>query len=278
MSNRCTVDGATIDYTDSGTGPVVVFVHGVYVTGAIWDRVIDALGYQVRSIAPTWPLGAHHPVPDGVDLGAAAAARRVVRLLQVLDLRDVTLVANDTGGGLVLSALGDPSLELDRITRLVFTNCDSYEHFPPGQFRYVARLCRVSPALGRALLKGLTTKLGQAVFLKAVCRRPLDPPERSAVFGEFLTNSASRRQAVTLTASLDPALTLGAAPAIKKFRGRVTVVWGTDDALFPLDHARRLAGDFPNADLVEVPGSLTYVMLDAPDIVARAVLSTVDAR
>ena len=278
MSNRCTVDGAVIDYTDSGSGAVVVFVHGVYVTGAIWDHVIAELGDRVRSIAPTWPLGAHHPVPDGIDLGAAAAARRVVRLLEVLDLRDVTLVANDTGGGLVLSALGDPSLELGRVTRLVFTNCDSYEHFPPGQFRYVAQLCRISPALGRALLKGLTTKLGQAVFLKAVCRRRLDPPERSAVFGEFLTNSASRRQAVTLTASLDPALTLAAAPAIKKFQGRVTVVWGTDDALFPLDHARRLAGDFPNSELVEVPGSSTYVMLDAPNIVADAVLSTVDAR
>jgi pimeloyl-ACP methyl ester carboxylesterase len=223
-------------------------------------------------------LGAHRSVPDGVDLGAAAAARRVVRLLEVLDLRDVTLVANDTGGGLVLSALGDPTLELDRITRLVFTNCDSYEHFPPGQFRYVAQLCRISPPLGRALLKGLTTNLGQGVFLKAVCRRRLDPPERSAVFGEFLTNSASRRQAVTLTASLDPALTLDAAPAIKQFQGRVAVVWGTDDALFPLDHARRLAGDFPNSELVEVPGSSTYVMLDAPETVARAVLSTVDAR
>ena len=278
MSNQCTVDGAVINYTDTGSGAVVVFVHGVYVTGAIWDHVIAELGDRVRSIAPTWPLGAHHPVPDGIDLGAAAAARRVVRLLEVLDLRDVTLVANDTGGGLVLSALGDPSLELGRVTRLVFTNCDSYEHFPPGQFRYVAQLCRISPALGRALLKGLTTKLGQAVFLKAVCRRRLDPPERSAVFGEFLTNSASRRQAVTLTASLDPALTLAAAPAIKQFQGRVTVVWGTDDALFPLDHARRLAGDFPNSDLVVVPGSSTYVMLDAPNIVADAVLSTVDAR
>lgn len=278
MSNQCTVDGAVINYTDTGSGAVVVFVHGVYVTGAIWDHVIAELGDRVRSIAPTWPLGAHHPVPDGIDLGAAAAARRVVRLLEVLDLRDVTLVANDTGGGLVLSALGDPSLELGRVTRLVFTNCDSYEHFPPGQFRYVAQLCRISPALGRALLKGLTTKLGQAVFLKAVCRRRLDPPERSAVFGEFLTNSASRRQAVTLTASLDPALTLAAAPAIKQFQGRVTMVWGTDDALFPLDHARRLAGDFPNSDLVVVPGSSTYVMLDAPNIVAHAVLSTVDAR
>jgi len=66
---------------------VVVFVHGVYVTGAIWDRVIAVLGDRVRSIAPTWPLGAHHPVHDGVDLAAAAAARRVVRLLEVLDLR-----------------------------------------------------------------------------------------------------------------------------------------------------------------------------------------------
>jgi hypothetical protein len=35
----------------------LLFVHGVYVTGALWDDVIAELGDGYRCIAPTWPLG-----------------------------------------------------------------------------------------------------------------------------------------------------------------------------------------------------------------------------
>jgi pimeloyl-ACP methyl ester carboxylesterase len=278
MNGRCIVDGATIDYSDTGSGSVVVFVHGVYVTGTVWDRVVALLGEQVRCIAPTWPLGAHQPLTDGVDLGAAAAARRIIGFLEVLDLRDVTLVANDTGGGLVLAALGDPSLDLSRIGSLVFTNCDSYEHFPPGQFRYVVKLCRLSPIVGRSVLWGLSTKFGQDVFLKAVCRTKLSKPQKAALFGDFATNATSRRQAVTVTASLDPALTLRAASAIKEFDRPVTIAWAEGDPLFPLDHGRRLAHDFPNARLIEIRESLAYVMVDAPGPLADAILTTGGAR
>ena len=47
--------------------------------------------------------------------------------------------------------------------------------------------------------------------------------------------------------------------------------------MFPLDHARRLAADFPNSKLIEIPASLTYVMLDAPEPLAEAISSMVEA-
>lgn len=277
MNRTCVVDGAVIDYEDTGAGPVVMFVHGVYVTGAIWHRVVAAIGDRARCIAPTWPLGAHEPVEDGVDLSAAATARRIVGFLEALDLRGVTVVANDTGGGLVLAALGDPTLDTSRIGSLVFTNCDSYEHFPPSQFRMLVKLCQISPRLGGAVLAALSTKAGLSVFLRAVCKQPVTEAEKSAIFGAFLTNSATRRQAATVTASLDPALTLRAMPAIKAFSGAVALAWATGDPMFPLDHARRLADDFPNSQLIEIPHSLTYVMLDAPGPLAEAISSLVSA-
>jgi pimeloyl-ACP methyl ester carboxylesterase len=277
MNTKLVVDGAVIDYEDSGTGPAVVFVHGVYVTGAIWHRVVAAIEGRARCIVPTWPLGAHEPVEDGVDLSAAACARRIVGFLQALDLRGVTVVANDTGGGLVLAALGDPTLDTSRIGSLVFTNCDSYEHFPPGQFRVLVKLCQISPRLGGSVLRALSTKPGLSVFLKAVCKQPVTEAEKSAIFGAFRTNSATRRQAAAVTASLDPSLTLRAVPAIKAFSGAVTLAWATGDPMFPLDHARRLADDFPNSQLIEIPHSLTYVMLDAPGPLAEAISSMVSA-
>ncbi|CAN5546416.1 alpha/beta hydrolase [soil metagenome] len=271
----CVIDGATLEYADTGAGPVVVFVHGVYVTGALWDGVIAALGTEYRCLAPTWPLGAHAVVEADADLDVAVTARRIVHFLETLDLHDVTLVANDTGGGLVLTALGDPELDLSRIGRLVLTNSDSYEHFPPGSFAHVVKLCRRSRRLGVGLLRLLATGRGQAFFLEAVARKPVSDLRRAEIFGRFATSRDTRRQAVAVTASLDPALTLRAANAIEHFTKPVRLVWGVEDELFPLTHGQRLADAFPHAVLTEVPDSSTYVMLDAPEVLARAITEEV---
>jgi len=265
------VDGLDIEYTDTGTGPTVLFVHGVYVTGALWKDVIGELGDGFRCIAPTWPLGAHSTPTDGADLGAEVAARRIVHFMEALDLRDVTVVANDTGGGLVLASLGDPTLDTSRIARLVLTNCDSYEHFPPGSFAQIVKLCRLSSALGGGILRLLATGPGQSFFLKAVSKHPPPRERQREIFGAFATSRAARHDAVKVTASLDPALTLRAAPAIEAFDRPVTLTWGTADQLFPIDHARRLRDAFPHATLIEIPGSSTFVMLDAPRELADAI-------
>jgi pimeloyl-ACP methyl ester carboxylesterase len=265
------VDGLDIEYTDSGTGPTVLFVHGVYVAGAIWNDVVAELGDQFRSIAPTWPLGAHSTSTDGADIGAEAAVKRIVGFIEALDLHDVTVVANDTGGGLVLAALGDTTLDKSRIARLVFTNCDSYEHFPPGSFAQIVKLCRASSALGGAIIRLLSTGPGQAFFLKAVCKTPPPKDRQREVFGAFATSKDARRDAVTVTASLDPALTLRASSAIESFDKPVTLPWGTDDELFPLAHAQRLRDAFPNATLIEIPDCSAFVMLDKPGVLAEAI-------
>ncbi|MDT5082948.1 MAG: hypothetical protein QOJ80_7585 [Mycobacterium sp.] len=268
---RVRVDGLDVEYADSGTGPTVLFVHGVYVTGAVWNDVVNELGDGFRCIAPTWPLGAHSTSTEGADLGAEAASRRIMHFVEALDLSEVTVVANDTGGGLVLASLGDPALDTSRIARLVLTNCDSYEHFPPGSFAHIVKLCRASPTVGGALVRLLATGPGQGFFLKAVCRTPPNKDRQREVFGAFATSPAARRDAVTVTASLDPALTLRAAPAIEAFDRPVTLAWGIDDKLFPLDHARRLRDAFPHASLIEIPECSAFVMLDAPGALADAI-------
>jgi pimeloyl-ACP methyl ester carboxylesterase len=265
------VDGLDIEYTDTGQGPSVLFVHGVYVSGALWNDVVPELGDGFRCIAPTWPLGAHSTPTNGADLGVEAAARRIVHFMEALDLTDVTVVANDTGGGLVLASLGDPALDTSRIARLVLTNCDSYEHFPPGSFAQIVKLCRFSSAVGGAILRLLASGPGQSFFLKAVSKHPPTRERQREIFGAFATRRAARRDAVTVTASLDPALTLRAAPAIETFDRPVTLAWGTEDQLFPLEHARRLRDAFPHVTLIEIPDSSTFVMLDAPGELAEAI-------
>jgi pimeloyl-ACP methyl ester carboxylesterase len=277
MAATVTVDDADIDYIDVGSGAPIVFVHGAYVTGALWEDLIARLSAGHRCIAPTWPFGAQRrPVGDRVDLGVVAAGRRIIGLLEALDLRDVTLVANDSGGGITLSALRILGLDWSRVARLVFTNCDSYEHFPPKQFAPLVKLCRVSPPAGGVVLRLLVTGPGLAFFKRAVTKSGIDKTRDTAIFGGFLNSSEVRREAVRFTAGLHPRHTAAAATTIAKWSKPVLVAWGTEDDLFPVEHAQRLSEDFPDATLRLIDGSSTYVMLDRPAETAEAIRTFVN--
>jgi pimeloyl-ACP methyl ester carboxylesterase len=268
------IDGARIAYADAGAGSPLVFVHGAYVTGALWDDVVGRLSPTHRCIVPTWPFGAQgQPVGARVDVGVVASGRRILGLLEALDLSDVTLVANDTGGGIVLAALADPTLDWSRVLRLVFTNCDSFEHFPPGSFAPIVRLCALNQALGALVLKGLTTGPGRKVFTSAVTRNGIDSGRQPAIFGGFLTSAAVRREAARFTADLKPGHTLAAVDAMRQWHKPVLMAWGTKDKMFPLSHAQRLVETFPDATLRTIEDSSTYVMLDRPDDTASAILT-----
>ena len=69
---------------------------------SLWDAPIADLRSDYRCIAPTLPLGAHRLAADPrADLSLRGLASIVAELLARLELSDVTLVGNDTGGALV---------------------------------------------------------------------------------------------------------------------------------------------------------------------------------
>jgi pimeloyl-ACP methyl ester carboxylesterase len=264
------LDGMSIRYRSRGDGPPIVFVHGVYVGGSLWSAVAERLPNN-RCILPTWPLGAHRDSVTGADLSALATARRIPAFLDALDLQDVTLVGNDTGGGLCLAALGSGLPGLDRIGRLVLTNCDSYEHFPPKGFDTIVRVSRRVPPVGRLLLRFFASKAGQRAFLKSVCVHPPKGAEAASIFEGFNESSTARRDALTVTKSLESSVTLDAVDALRAFTKPVLLAWGESDKLFPLEHARRLEADFTDARLEVIPDASTFVMLDQPDALAKAI-------
>ncbi len=136
----------TVQYRDEGEGPVIVLIHGLLVNSSVWERVIPGLSARARVIAPDLPLGSHRlPMNDGTDLSPPGLASLIAELLQKLDLRDVTIVGNDTGGALCqLVCTRYP----DRVGRLVLVNCDAFENFPPSEFTgVVAFLTRVPGAM-----------------------------------------------------------------------------------------------------------------------------------
>src|SRR3954449_5996113 len=140
------LSAGTIRYRDTGSGPAIVFVHGALVDGALWRKVVPLLQDRYRCLVPDWPLGSHTlPMRPQADLTPPGLARLIGEFLEKLDLRDVTLVANDTGGALtqILLASGDTG----RIGRVVLTPCDAFDNFLPPMFRPLQWLARVPGAV-----------------------------------------------------------------------------------------------------------------------------------
>ncbi|MDT3445683.1 MULTISPECIES: alpha/beta fold hydrolase [unclassified Pseudofrankia] len=253
--------------------PPVVFVHGLLVDGQLWTAAADLLARQgVRSYAPTLPLGAH-PVPmsPDADLSPRGVARLVLDLIAALDLRDVTLVGNDTGGAIVQFVLDtDPT----RIGRVVLTNCDAFDAFPPPPFTTLVRALR-HPALVAAMVPGLRSarlRHGRLGF-GPLSGRPFDP-ELTKAWVRPLADGRVRRDVAKLARGIDPKELLDVSTRLDKIDRPVHLLWGDGDRFFTVDFGRRLADAFRDATFETVAGGRTFVPLDHPDRLAAAVLAT----
>jgi pimeloyl-ACP methyl ester carboxylesterase len=253
------------------TLPPLVFVHGILVNGELWAGVAAALAERgIRSYAPDLPLGAHPAAlnPD-TDISPRGVARLVLSFLEALGLTDVTLVGNDTGGALCQFVIDTDS---SRIGRLVLTNCDAFDQFPPPPGGLVVKLMS-SPARLRLLASPLRwtairhSRLGLGPFVT----RPLDAALTGRWVTPLLTDAAVRRDAARFMRGIRPADLLDVSTRLGRFTRPVLLVWGTGDRFFPLPLARRLAEAFPDARLVEVEGGRTFLPLDEPGRVASEI-------
>ncbi len=266
--NTITLEGRTIRYDVVGDGPPIVFVHGVWATGGVWDPVVERLASRFQCIVPTLPLGVHRdPSPPGVDRSPAALARVVVGLLEALELNDVTLVGNGTGGALCQLVI---ATRPERIGRLVLTNCDAFEVFPPRRLERLYRAAK-TPALWWAIAQLGRFPAMQRAFFATVSKTKPDMQLLGMLMHRFPADAGVREDLRQTICAISPRITLEAAERFAAFARDVLVLWGTDDRFFPVSLGRRLAAAFPNARFQTIEGARLFVSADAPEAVSRAI-------
>jgi pimeloyl-ACP methyl ester carboxylesterase len=270
------ISAGTVHFEEFGPkdGRPVVFVHGYMMGGQLWRQVSARLAARgLRCIAPTWPLGAHpEPLRPGADRSIHGVANIVADTLAALDLEDVVLVGNDTGGVVTqLVAVHHP----ERIGALVLTSCDAFEHFPPPILQPLIRAAR-----SRLLFRGVA----QAVRIPAVRRRAyagLAHSNVDALTREWvrtaLSNPAIAEDLRELTLSLRTEVTTGVAARLPEFAKPTLIAWSADDAFFELGDGERLASIIPHARLEVIDNARTFSMIDRPDRLAD-LMSTVAVR
>ena len=264
------LSAGTIEYDDSGGGgPIVVLFGGLAIGRSLWNGVVGLLREDMRCIVPALPWGAHRiPMRADAQLTMRGQAAILGEFIAALDLREVTLVENDTAMSQVLCADG-----CDRVARLVITSCEAFDNYPPGLPGKAIALAAKLPGglfLATQQLRIRWLRRGPLGF-GWMAKRPIADDELDRWLRPLLTQGEIRRDLRKYAANLDRSVLVVSAERLRDFDRPALVVWAREDRVMPPAHGRALAELLPQGRLVEVEDSYTLIPHDQPGRLAREI-------
>jgi pimeloyl-ACP methyl ester carboxylesterase len=262
MSRR-TIDlhGHKVAFRRAGSGPLVVLIHGIAGTNAVWDELFPRLAERFDVLAPDLPgHGASGTAAGDYSVGAMAATLRDL-MLHAGDER-ATIVGHSLGGGVAMQfAYLFPELT----ERLVLVSSGGLGR-------------SVNPILRSAALPGaelVTAGLGLgARTAGALYRRIPLLPRPGAVLAELERSLAALAEHDTRAAFHSTLRAVVGPDGQRVFAGDrlylaqampTLIVWGAGDRIIPPGHGRRAHAAMPGSRLEIIQGAGHFPPLEAPD-------------
>jgi pimeloyl-ACP methyl ester carboxylesterase len=245
VRKTCATPSGRIAFSESGQGPVALFVHGVLLNSHLWRHQLSGLSDIRRCIAVDLLAHGDTEIAPAQDVSVTANAKMLVQFLDALGIDTVDLVGNDSGGGIAqIFAAENPS----RVRTLTLTDCDAHDNWPPDAFK---------PFLDMAAAGGLRDTLEAMLANKNVYRsaQALGPayehPEKvsdetiETYLRPLVRTEQRTRDFQRFLAAFDCRHTLAAEAGLRKLRNPTLIVWGTDDIYFDVQWSHWLADTIP---------------------------------
>ena len=257
-------------YVDSGAGKPLLMVHGNPTWSFLWRHLIAGLP-EYRSVAVDHIGCGLSDKPQNLSYCLALHETHLIRLIDELDLRDITLLAHDWGGPIGLRAL---MARKERFSRIVLFNTGG---FPPPYIPWRIRVCR-TPVLGKVALQGLnlfaraaqTMAMHKKDRVSATARAGLIAPydswqNRQAIY-EFVRDIPASPQHPTwkYLEELENGL-----PSLNDLP--IKLIWGMRDWCFQPACLDRFLEHWPQADASRLEDVGHWVTEEAADEVQQLV-------
>jgi haloalkane dehalogenase len=251
-------DGLRLHYLDEGAGDPVLCLHGEPTWSFLYRKMIPVLVAAGRVVAPDYFGFGRSDKP--MEVGWYSFDRHygsILRLVEELDLRGLTVVVQDWGGPIGLRlAVEHP----ERVERLVIMNTGIGGGRPPSdtwlRFRDLARAAGGDFQAGRLIRTSAVR--GLADELVAAYDAPFPVPESKAgvlAFPEQVPTEPGHPNTAPLMATRE---------ALRSWEKPALVLFGDSDPIFAPRVAERIAECIPGAlpaELIENAGH--FVQEDA---------------
>ncbi|OBH12876.1 alpha/beta fold hydrolase [Mycobacterium sp. E1747] len=273
-----TIHGHRRAFRVAGSGPALLLIHGVGDKSTAWEPVHAKLAQRFTVIAPDL-LGHGESDKPRADYSLAAFANGMRDLLAALDIDRVTLVGHSFGGGVAMQfAYQYPEL----VERIVLVSSGGVAQDVSVALRLAAmplgsealgmlRMPGVMPAIrffGRAMATVLRpTHLGHDVADVVNLLEGFRDPRALSAFARTLRSVVDGRgQFVTM---LDRSYLAQPIP--------VQLIWGEDDLVIPVHHARIAHEAVPGSRLEIFENSGHMPFKDDPDRFVEVVERFIDS-
>lgn len=262
-------DGLRYHYVDEGQGSVVLAVHGNPTWSFYWRNLIKDLRTDHRVVAPDH-IGcgrSDKPKAEDYDYTMRSRVDDLTRLVNDLDLHDITLVVHDWGGAIGMAwAVENP----ERVSRIVVLNTAAF-HLPDGKGFPSSLVLARTPLLGDLLVRGANAFVRGANRF-CVTRKPM-APEVAEGYLEPYRNWKDRVAVHRFVQDIplrpgDPAFDLinatqdGLAALADK---PMLIGWGMKDFVFDRHFLAEWERRFPDASVHRFDDCGHYIMEDASD-------------
>jgi pimeloyl-ACP methyl ester carboxylesterase len=198
-----------------------------------------------------------------------AQVEMLIALLDTLDIAQVDLVANDSGGAVAqLLLVRYPQ----RVRTLLLTNCDAETDCPPPALKPVIELARkgqfvaqwLAPWLADHALARSPEGLGGMTFTYP--QHPSD--EAIEMYLRPLVEHPERTHAYAL--GLDANVLAGVESTLQQRNVPTRIIWGTGDTIFSPESPGYLDKTFGNSQGVRrVPDAKLFFAEEFPDLIAE---------
>lgn len=260
-----TAGGVRVRVAESGSGPTLLLLHGLFLDNTTWNGVRTTLAERYRVVTPDLPgFGASEkPHPSRFAYTVDSFAEVVADLYAGLELGRATLVGHCLGGAVAITlAARHPELVSELVLVGALTEAPRL-----GAYGRLGLL----PGVGGFVLKQLWNRRIFSAFFREqlVLRASAVAPEAIASYYAAFDEPAARTSAHESLRALTDTRQLETRAS--GLRLPTLVAWGSSDRVVPASTARRLARsikdsrleliDAGHAPQEERPRELGYVLL-----------------
>lgn len=261
-----------IAFTDRGSGPAALFLHGFPLNGFQWRGVIDRLQDVRRCIAPDLLGLGFTRVADGQGVAPADQVDMLLDLMDRLDIQTFDLIGSDSGGAVAqLLMLRRP----ERVRTVLLANCDVETNSPPSALLPVLDMARqgtfpdlwLAPWFADKALARSETGLGGQTY-----SRPGDLSDAAieTYLGPLVYSAERKALTNAYAVALDPNPLAGIEAALKQLNTPVRIVWGMRDDIFAPADADYLDRILPGSRGVRrVAAGKLFFPEEYPDVMAE---------
>ena len=215
-----------------GTGPAILFVHGIPTSGRLWDYVVPAFQHSFTCVVIDLPgTGESPPLADG-SLDPARYAQELEVLRQDLSIPDWHIVGHDAGSAIAVHY----AIQFgERLNKLVLCSPPIFPEFRVPWFFHIMR----TPFVGECVAP-LMEVLIWGVGMRLTIQNPDQSMEQIIrAFHRPFAGYQGMRRFLHLLRWGDPAQVLAKiASLLPRISAPTLVVHGKADGAIPLSFAR----------------------------------------